>query len=162
FTWSISTINGTGTTMTAGGGMAIVGNTLEQVLLDGVTLDNAGTATWTSTASFLLADGAVFNNQAGASFTIQTDKPIGNVQGAPGPTHNASPFTETTPSASTTGSGVALSNTGTVTGSSGTLALGGGGTSSGSSNAAGAALALGGGVPLGAAASVTGSNISFS
>jgi hypothetical protein len=161
-TWSASVINGTGTTMTASGGMAISGNTLEQVLLDHVTLDNAGTGTWSGTASFELADGAVFNNQAGASFTVQTDQPIFNIQGAAGVINNAGTFTKNTTTGTTTVTGVAFNNTGTVTVSSGKLALDGGGTSSGSFHAASAALDFGGGVSLGAAATVSGSNISFS
>jgi hypothetical protein len=161
FTWSFSTINGNGAKMTAGG-VDITGNTNGQVALDNVTLENTGTGTWTGTASFVFAEGAVFNNDVNASFTVQSDKPIFNDGGAAGTINNAGTFAKNTTTGTTTVTGVAFNNTGKVIVSSGTLALDAGGTSSGSFDATGAALDFGGGVSLSSAASVTGSNISFS
>jgi hypothetical protein len=164
FTWGASAINGTGSVTMTTGGVAITGDTHEQVILDRVTLDNTGTGSWSGTANFVFADGAVFNNQAGASFTVQSDQSIFTVQGAAGVINNAGTFTKNSTTGTTTADGVAFNNTstGTVNVSSGKLALDGGGTSNGAFHAASGALDLGGGVSLGAAATVSGSNISFS
>jgi hypothetical protein len=69
--WSGGTMSGSGKTV-AQGGLTLNGY---QVVLDGRTFDNVGTATWSYTGYYkyiYLSNNAVFNNLASASFTDQT------------------------------------------------------------------------------------------
>jgi hypothetical protein len=71
-TWSGGVMTGPGRTV-ALGGLTLDGY---QVTLDGRTFDNAGAAVWNTANNYsylYLANNAVFNNLAGASFTDQRD-----------------------------------------------------------------------------------------
>jgi hypothetical protein len=111
-TWSGGTQSGTGTT-NANGGMALSG----EPFLSGITLNNVGTATWAGTF-FLMEDGAIFNNQAGATWNHENDSQILFEGGTTAVFNNAGTF-EKTGGTTTTGGGVGNSitfnNTGTVT-----------------------------------------------
>src|SRR5262249_35645333 len=51
----------------------------------GRTLDNAGTVTWTGTGNLGTGEGAVWNNQAGALFDLQSDVAFINWYGGTAP-----------------------------------------------------------------------------
>jgi hypothetical protein len=69
-TWNGGGMRGPGRTV-AQGGISISGS--EAKYLDGRTLDNPATATWTGTGNINVGNGAVWNNLAGATFDVQTD-----------------------------------------------------------------------------------------
>lgn len=139
-TWTGGFMTGLGRTR-ANGGIIATGNS--QWTLDGRTLDNAGTATWSATGTFAAINGAVINNLAGATFNMQLDGFLGPAF-AVVPTatfNNAGSLIK--PGATTTVIMV-FNNAGTVDVRAGTLSLNGGGTSSGSFIvAAGANLGFG-------------------
>jgi hypothetical protein len=146
-TWSGGTQSGTGIT-NAEGGMTLT----EEPFLSGRTLNNTKTATWDGIA-FLMENGAVFNNQAGATWNHENDSAIQFEGGATPVFNNAGTF-EKTGGTSSSGGGVSASitfnNTGTVTDSSGILFLSNVGVCSGTcagpwSVVSGATLELGGG-----------------
>jgi hypothetical protein len=78
-TWTGGTINGGGTLTTQGTLALGSASASDTETLSGATLDNAGSATL-SAANFayglILNNGAVFDNQSGSSFTLQTDATI--------------------------------------------------------------------------------------
>jgi hypothetical protein len=157
FTWSNATLSGTAA-FNANGGMAINGTSVSEVL-DARTLNNAGAATWSGSNNIYLQNRAIFKNLAGASFTIQTDQSIFNNGGATPLVSNAGSITKNTTTGTTTIQ-VPLNNTGsgTITVSTGTLNLTGGGVSSSTSGSAlsvasGATLGFGGGTYKTSAAS---------
>ena len=146
-TWSAGTFGGTGTT-NANGGMALSG----EPFLSGQTLNNAGTATW-SGSSFLIQNGAVLNNQAGATWNHENDSSI-QFEGGTIPVFNNAGTFEKTGGTSASGGGVSnavtFNNTGTVTDSSGILSISNVGVCSGTcagswTVALGATLELGSG-----------------
>ena len=118
FTWSGGNESGTGT-INANGGMTLSG----EPFLSGLTVNNAGTAAWTGLA-FLMENGAVFNNKAGATWNHETDSAI-QFEGGTTPVFNNSGTFEKTGGTSSSGGGISsaitFNNTGTVTDSSGTL-----------------------------------------
>ncbi|MGO9542420.1 MAG: hypothetical protein ACLPN2_17710, partial [Terriglobales bacterium] len=146
-TWSGGTESGTGTT-NANGGMTL---TVEP-FLSGRTLNNTKVATWNGSA-FLMENGAVVNNQAGATWDHENDSNI-QFEGGTTPVFNNAGTFEKTGGTGTSGGGVGASitfnNTGSVTDSSGILFLSNVGVCSGTctgswSVASGATLQLGGG-----------------
>jgi hypothetical protein len=144
-------LNWTGGTM-AGAGSTSVGPAATftvngEVYLDGRTLNNAGAATWAGTTGIFYAyDGAVVNNQAGATFTVQTDRAFRPYTGGPAVFNNAGAFTKAGGAGTTTVQGL-FHNSGTVDVQAGTLALAeGGGSAGGTFTAeAGATLHFAGG-----------------
>ena len=79
FTCSAGTVSGGGTgSLTAEGGMDISGN----VIVDGLTLNNAGTAALDN-ATLSMQDGATINNATGATFTFDDGLIVGTGIGAP-------------------------------------------------------------------------------
>jgi hypothetical protein len=146
FTWSGGTESGTGTT-NANGGMTISG----EPFLSGLTLNNAGTASW-SGITFLMENGAVFNNQVGATWNHENDSAI-QFEGGTVPIFNNAGTFKKTGGTSTSGGGlnsITFNNTGTVTDSSGILSISNVGVCSGTcagswSVVSGATLELGGG-----------------
>ncbi|MGO9921253.1 MAG: beta strand repeat-containing protein, partial [Isosphaeraceae bacterium] len=95
--WSTGTMSGPGTTtVVAGGTMTLRANGSR--LLDSRTLINAGSATWTGSGNLGLADGAAFNNLAGATFNDRGDGAIASAGGAASSFSNAGSFLTTTPS----------------------------------------------------------------
>jgi len=146
-TWSGGTISGTGTT-NANGGMALSG----EPFLSGQTVNNTGTASWSGSV-FLMENGAVFNNQTGATWNHGNDSAI-QFEGGTTPVFNNAGTFEKTGGTSSTGGGInaaiTFNNTGTVADNSGTLFLTNvgvcGGTCAGSwTVASGATLQLGSG-----------------
>jgi fibronectin-binding autotransporter adhesin len=146
-TWSGGTIGGTGTT-NAKGGMALS----SEPFLSGQTLNNTGIANWNG-ISFLMENGAVFNNASGAIWNHQNDSTI-QYEGGTTPIFNNVGTFEKTGGTSSSGGGISeaitFNNTGTVTNSSGTLFATDIGVCSGTcagswSVAAGATLQLGSG-----------------
>ncbi|VTR92440.1 Probable aggregation factor core protein MAFp3, isoform C OS=Cyanothece sp. CCY0110 GN=CY0110_08276 PE=4 SV=1: PKD [Gemmata massiliana] len=73
FTWTGGTMSGTGTTTL--NGTSTIGGSFTLVL-DGRTVDNTGTLTWTGNGALQFTNGAVFNNLAGALFDITGDGSI--------------------------------------------------------------------------------------
>src|SRR6202034_2566680 len=77
--WTGGTITGDGTITTEG--TLTLGNATQndQEFLNGATLDNAGTATLAASNSnygLYLSNGALFDNQNGAGFTLETNARI--------------------------------------------------------------------------------------
>jgi hypothetical protein len=153
FTWTGGTLGGTGS-VTAQGGMVISGG----VRLNG-TLSNVGSATWAS-GDITAGDGSVFNNLAGASFTIQADNTYG--PGVNNFTFNNQGTVTKTAGSGTTDFNTTFNNSGTVNVQSGSLFItGGGGTSSGVFSAAGHALEFSNANTLTASSRVTADQVSF-
>jgi hypothetical protein len=79
-TWVAGSMSGPGLTL-ADGGIAFSGS--QGVILNGRTLDNRGTATWTGTGSISLRNGAVLDNLPGTTFDVRTDASFaGSVDGS--------------------------------------------------------------------------------
>jgi hypothetical protein len=91
-----------------------------QKLMRSGTLTNAGTATWSGTGDVLVANGAVWNNQAGATFEIQNDRSILWWFNALPTFNNAGTVLRST-STGTAAIGIAFNNTGKVEVRTGTL-----------------------------------------
>jgi len=119
--WSGGTISGGGS-FTVNSPLNISGSSNKY--LSGRTLTNSGTTTWTGTGWLYLNNGAVFDNQAGATFDIQTDSQVDCSAGTCGHFDNAGAFTKSAGSGTATFN-VDLNNSGTVNVQSGTLACGG-------------------------------------
>jgi hypothetical protein len=141
--WSGGTMADVGSTSVAGTATLSITGT---VFLDGRTLNNAGAATWTGTGYVYTGDGAVVNNQTGATFAAQSDVYFYAYTGDSPTFNNAGTFTKAASSGTTTMQGL-FNNTGTVDVQSGTLALTGGGVSTGGTFTAeaGKTLVFGGG-----------------
>jgi fibronectin-binding autotransporter adhesin len=119
-TWSGGTESGTGIT-NANGGMTLT----SEPFLSGRTMNNAKTATWDGLA-FLMEDGAVFNNKAGAVWNHETDSNI-QFEGGTTPVFNNAGTFEKTGGTSSNGAGfssIIVNNSGTVIAKSGILVLG--------------------------------------
>jgi hypothetical protein len=74
--WSAGTMSGSGST-TASSAANFTGTS--SIILNGRTFNNAGAATWNKTGAGLLnllTAASVFNNQSGATFTIQSSGPV--------------------------------------------------------------------------------------
>lgn len=126
FTWSGGSINASGT-IQANGGISVSGGTKA---LSGRTINNTGAAIW-SAGSFDTGQGAVFNNQSGATFTTSFDGSFAyDLGGAVTNFNNAGTFTKSAGAGSTTIS-AAFNNSGTVNANSGNLQLSGGGNQTG-------------------------------
>jgi hypothetical protein len=156
FTWSGGTMTGTGHTV-ANGGLALSNpnSFISATTLDGRQLDNAGSAVWTGPGNITISNGGVFNNLAGASFSVSADAQfVGS--GALGAFNNAGTFNKVD-SSGTTIFGISFNNSGTVDVQTGTLSLNAGGDSTGSFTAeSGTNLNFTGGTTLRSASSVSG------
>jgi hypothetical protein len=124
-TWSGGTMSGSGTTI-ANGGLAIggtAGSSFNESLTSR-TLDNFGAATLANNPSFGgglgFTSGATFNNEVGASFTINSDVSI--AVGTSGTFNNAGTLAKAG-GTGTSAVSVALSNYGSIQAASGTLSL---------------------------------------
>ncbi len=142
--WSGGALTGTGT-LNANGGLTLSGS---QITLSQKTVNNAGTATWTS-GQISTGNGAIFNNLAAATFNNAFDGIFAYDQGGIlSVFNNAGTFAKTAGSGATTFSST-FNNTGTVNVQSGTLSLSGGGTQSGAFNLSpGTALNFSGGTHI--------------
>jgi hypothetical protein len=156
-TWSGGTMQDVGTTVFAAGStLSIEGGSkgMNRVI------NNNGAATWAGTRIDI--SGGTFNNNASASFDARADTNFESFGGV-NAFNNAGLFTRTV-GVGAPGMNLPFNNTGTVSVSSGTLSLNGGGASSGTFAAnAGSALRFGGGTQQMTAARVSGAGtIEFS
>jgi hypothetical protein len=137
--WTSGSLAGSGTILIAPGAQLSLAGSTGALSLQGETLDNAGSTTWTGAATLDL-EGATWNNQDGSLFNAQGDGSVTSLTG--GTFSNAGTFLKSAGTGTTGfGSGVEFDNTGSVDVSSGTLSLGGPGFSSGiMSPAAGSTL----------------------
>jgi hypothetical protein len=153
FTWTGGSMVGTGAvSVAATATMALSGSSGKS--LDGWTLNNQGTGTFSGTGTLSLANGAAFNN--GGTFTIMNDE--GFLASGLTPTiGNTGTFIKSS-STNTTEIDALFNNSGTVQVNSGTLYLAGGGSSTGSfAVASGATLKFSGfSTLLASGSSVTG------
>jgi hypothetical protein len=146
-TWSGGAMSGSGsTTLTAAATMNLGSGTGGDEALDTRTFKNNGAVTWLAgSGTIFFEDGAVFNNEAGASFTVNCDAGI-FPSGAIGMFTNAGTFTKAAGTGTTT-LDVVFNNTGTVNVASGTVLLESGGSGGGTFAAAsGTTLTFGGGI----------------
>src|SRR5262249_39220698 len=159
--WAGGTLSGTGVT-NAGGGMQITGS---GHTLNARTLNNGGGATLQGPNSTVtMGNGAVLNNQSGATLDIQNDNgfTFNNVLAAT--INNDGMFQRPLGSGVADVNGVTFNNSaaGVVDVQSGTLNLSGGGASAGTFMASGGTLQFGGGThTLSTTATVTGANVTF-
>ncbi|MEA2163027.1 MAG: large repetitive protein [Thermoanaerobaculia bacterium] len=128
-------------------------------IVDGATLNNSGTANWSGGNNLSLINSGVINNQSGGLFTVTNDQLVYYHCCAPGlAVNNAGTFRKSTATGTTTFSGIAFNNTGTVDIQSGTI-TGRTGTSSSVFNVASAGTFLfdSGTYTLSSGATLTGS-----
>jgi uncharacterized repeat protein (TIGR01451 family) len=143
-TWTGGYQSGTGATNIAAGATLTLNDSTDYLRQHGRTLNNAGTATWTSSSGYYwyLEGGAVFNNQAGATFNAQANDQLG-VSGS-GTFNNLGTFTRS--GAGTSTIQVPFNNSSPTQVTKGVLLLNAGGTSGGAFQvSAGATLQFGGG-----------------
>jgi hypothetical protein len=156
-TWTGGTLADTGSTTLASGATLTISGSNGKAL-DGRTLNltSGASAVWTGPGGIAFFNGAVLNNQAGATFTVQTDTGL-STSGALSAFNNAGSFIQSN-STGTTTIGTPFFNSGTVDVQTGTLSLALGGVSSGGFTAeVTATLAFSAGVHnLTAASSVNG------
>jgi hypothetical protein len=107
-------------TVNANGGLSLSGDTVKT--LDGRTLNDNGSGTWTGTGTLNMGHGAVLNLLGAATLDIQSDQAITNTLGGTATLTNAGLLTKSAGSG-TTALQVAFANTGTVEVDSGTLSL---------------------------------------
>ena len=121
YIWQKGTITGNGG-ITVNQVLDMSGQEGDIKVLDGQSLTNAGTANWTSLGDIRLANGAVFLNQSGGQFFIETDANIDIDFGAEsgGTVQNAGIMTKRN-SNGITQLGVFLQNSGNLNINSGTL-----------------------------------------
>ncbi len=116
-TWTNGTMSGSGTTTVSTG---IIFSGSGDPTLDGRTLSNSGTATFSSANYLHGKNGAVFNNLAGAIVDLQGTNYFINDGGTLPVVNNAGTFRKSV-STSTINIGFAMNNTGTVEVQSGGL-----------------------------------------
>ena len=126
--WSGGTMSGSGSTDVSTGGTLNISGTSATKTLDTRTINNAGTVAVTTTPQINFYN-ATINNQAGATFDLQSDTTLTNIYGT-------NTFTNAGTLRKSAGTGmtamaIVVNNTGTVDAQSGVLKLTGGGTSTG-------------------------------
>jgi hypothetical protein len=150
-----TTLGDTGSvTVAAGATLTINGPGTK--MLDSRTLNNNGTASWFGTGNIQLANGAILNNLAGATFQVQIDDAF-STTGALSVFNNVGTFVQLNSTGVTT-IAAPFFNTGSVQVQTGTLILSQGGVSTGSFTVSpGATLNFAGGTHgLRAASSIAG------
>jgi RHS repeat-associated protein len=137
------TLTASGTLGWTGGGLGSTGHVVvngtltisgsDDKSLDGGTLENAGLITFAGSGYLGTGHGATLNNRAGATFDFQTDGTgiYNQFGGATAWFNNAGTLKKSAGTRTASISGMALDNTGTVDGESGTLSLEEGGTLAG-------------------------------
>jgi hypothetical protein len=115
--WTGGTISGEGQ-LVVNGGTTISGSGTKT--LDGRTFTNVGTVTWSGSGNINGANNAVFNNQSGALFDVQTDAAFGGSISL----NNAGTFKKSADTGTTTVNAL-FSNAGTLDVEIGTVKLGG-------------------------------------
>jgi hypothetical protein len=122
FNWVYGLIAGLGTLDITAGAFLNISGSLNKTIT-GLTINNAGTATWTGTGDIVARQYAVFNNLAGAVFDIRNNQSFILAPGEPPSSsvfNNAGIFKKTLGGGLTT-IGVRFNNTGTVDIQSGTV-----------------------------------------
>jgi len=122
-TWTGGTLSGAAP-FNANGGISISGGAAKY--MDGRTLNNAGTATWTGSNYIYMSNGAVVNNLATGTLNLQGDRSFYFSGGSQPAFNNAGTVSRTINTGTFTFEGVAFSNSGTVSAQTGTLAFSGG------------------------------------
>src|SRR3954452_18420151 len=127
--------------------------------LNGGTINNSGTVTWSGTDNISIYNSGVINNLAGGLFSVTNDQLIyQHCCGIGQAVNNAGTFRKSVATGTTTIDGNGFNNSGTLDVQSGTFLLGSGGTSTGVINAAAAGTVLVSSVyTLGTGATLTGS-----
>jgi hypothetical protein len=120
-TWTGGGMSGIGHTIL--NGTATVGGSVFGALLDGRTVDNAGTAAFSDGASVRFANNAVWNNEAGATLTLRGSATLGNFFGQTGQLSNAGLVIRSGAGSSTSTINIPFDNTGTVNVQTGTLSV---------------------------------------
>ncbi len=139
--WDGGTINGTGAGSLVNNGTLTIGGAAAKTI-DGRAMTNNGTVNWTG-GSITFANAATFNNQAGATFNIQTDNSL-SPSGASGQVFTNAGFVVKNAGAGTTTMGIPFNNSGSLTNGSGVLIFNSSFTqTSGSTTLAGGSLAFG-------------------
>lgn len=123
FQWTTGTIAGTGL-MTNSGALQLA--TTATKTLNGLTVENTGTVTWTA-GHLAGSAGATFNNAPGALFDVQSDFFFFHSGAAPIPVFNNTGRVHKSASAGTTTFALDFNNAGTVQTSSGLTTFTGGG-----------------------------------
>lgn len=143
--WASGTMAGTGTFRVMAG--ATLG--LEGTLSKGFTralLQNSGTVNWKGTGAISSGHGAVFTNDAGATFELQGDNQWLYNQGGAIPTLNNAGSLKRTGATTVAQIGAVVNNSGSVDVTTGTLSFAGGGSGTGFYGvSSGATLNFGGG-----------------
>jgi hypothetical protein len=111
---------GTGGTVNANGGLSISGDTTKT--LDGRTLNDNGSGTWTGLGNLDMGHGAALNLLGSATLDIQNDQAITNTLGGTATVNNAG-LLKKSAGTGTTAIQVNFANTGTVQVDSGALSL---------------------------------------
>jgi len=128
--WFAGTMSGTGVaTIAPGATLSLTGNLPKNLQR---TINNMGSVTWSGSGSVLSGQGAVFNNQAGGTFTSQNSQTWSFNSGTQSQFNNQPGGTVNKSDSGTTAfSNVPFNNSGTVNVSNGVLQLAGGGESGG-------------------------------
>jgi hypothetical protein len=121
FSWTGGTMSGPGQTVLDG--VASMGGGVFGPILDGRTLDNAGTAFVPDGQVLRFDHNALWNNEAGATFTLQGSAALGNFFGQSGRLSNAGLLARSGSASSTSTANIPIENTGTVDVQTGTLTL---------------------------------------
>jgi hypothetical protein len=131
FNWTGGTMNGSGATTLAGGAvMTISGLGTKDLDTRTININSGATVNWTGNGEIQFGNGPVWNNNG--TFNISSDSNFRQGFGANSATiNNVGSLTKTSSTGGTTVLNSTFNNTGTVTVSSGTLQLGGGGISTG-------------------------------
>jgi hypothetical protein len=118
FNWVAGTLSGPGSLdIAAGAALNISGP--QGKTMRGLTINNAGTATWTGTGDIVASQDVVFNNLAGAVFDIRNNQSFTDTSGS-SEFNNAGTFRKSAGGGVTT-IGLFFNNTGTVDIQSGTV-----------------------------------------
>jgi hypothetical protein len=125
-TWTGGAMSG-GAITSADGGISLSGASVKD--LNGRTLNNPATATWSGTGAFRVGGGSVVHNTG--TWDCQNDASIAYL-GGPLPTFDNSGTFKKSSGAGTTTVAIRIDNTGTVQAQTGTINLTGGGTHTGS------------------------------
>jgi hypothetical protein len=122
----------TGSTTLAKGANLSLGGDGTSLVLDSRTFNNYGSVSWAgNSGTFYMYNGAVFNNEVGASFTANADQTIDDAYGTTAKFNNAGTFTKISANSGPTDfANVLFNNTGTVNVNSGIIELDTGGTDS--------------------------------
>ncbi len=127
FRWSGGTISGTGA-LFSNNVLSIEGNAIK--ILDGRTLTNAGSGSWSGIGELRLRNSGILLNQAGGTFDVQTDAILNYLTPNGGTVQNSGAFSKSAGTGATS-INVLLVNNGTLGINSGSIKLAKGSSSAG-------------------------------